>query len=145
MPKKKPTTGESRHGKIPDGWEAQGLQIPRALRAELREAAGEFGNGGVKIIGTAAIAIVMALEPEERSTLCKYVFQKTFETPEGLNKRRVLELLKMLLVEDDENTAPLVEPVWYVDKILDPEITPEPGKKWSDRHPKGKDERKQGG
>jgi len=39
----------------------------------------------------------------------------------------------------------MVEPVWYVDKIVDPELSPEPGKKWSDRHPDEKDERKKGG
>lgn len=133
MSKKKPTPSGTRHGKIPDGWEGQGLQIPKWLRTELREAAGEFGNGGVKVIGTAAIAIVMALEPEQRATLCRYVFQKTFNDPDGLNKKRVLELVKLMVNEGDENVAPLVEPVWYVDKIVDPELTPEPGKKASDR------------
>lgn len=145
MSKKRPKSGGNRHGKIPEGWEGQGLQIPKWLRAELRDAASEFGNGGVKVIGTAAIAFVMAMEPEQRATLFKYVFQKTFNSPTGLEKRRVLELVKMLLADADEHTVPIVEPVWFVDKIMDPELTPEPGKKQSDRERPGDGLRKQGG
>lgn len=145
MSKKKPVLGGSRHSKIPEGWEGQGLQIPKWLRAELRQAAGDFGNGGVKVIGTAAIAFIMAMEPSQRDTLCRYVFQKTFKSPHGLDKKRVLELVKMLLAEQDENSAIVVEPEWFVDKIMDPELTPEPGKKQSDKQRPDDGQRKQGG
>ncbi len=117
MAKKKPTERSNRHGKIPEGWEGQGLQIPKWLREELREAAGEFGNGGVKVIGTAALAIFMSLDSTDRDTICKYVFQKTFKSPEGLDKRRVLELMKMLINERDKNSTKIIEPIWSVDEV----------------------------
>lgn len=97
-----------------------------------------MGHGGVKTLGTVAIAILLAFEKDDLDVLCKYVRQKTWDSPEGLDKRRVLELVKILLNESGDS-IPIVEPVWYVDKIVDPEVSQPPGKKLSDKNkPKGK-------
>ena len=137
--------GGSRKGKVPEDWSKQGFQLPKHMMKRFRELSGEYGHGGVKILGTAAVSLLLALDEEDRNTLCKYVFQKTHRNADELEEKRVLELLKILLNERDEETAKMVEPVWYVDKIVDRELSPEPGKKWSDRHPDEKDERKKGG
>lgn len=130
MPKKKST---SRQGKIPEGWAGQGLQLPRDMVKIFREESGEFGHGGVKVLGTAAMAVLLALDPEDRRMLCNYVWQKTRRDPSSLEKGRVLELLKMLLLDNQDDVAPVIEPTWYVDKIVDPELSQPPGKKLSDK------------
>lgn len=132
MAKKKTT---SRQGKIPEGWAGQGLQLPRDMVKVFREESGDFGHGGVKVMGTAAMAVLLALDPEDRRTLCNYVWEKTRRDPGSLEKGRVLELLKMLLIDSqDDDVAPEVEPIWYVDKIVDPELSQPPGKKLSDKN-----------
>lgn len=117
MAKKKTT---SRHGKIPTGWAGQGLQIPKEWVKDFREESGRFGHGGVKVLGTAAIAIVLALDEEDRDTLCNYVWQKTRTDAADLDKARVLELLKVVLSKDVRD-IPVIEPTWIVDEMIDPD------------------------
>lgn len=143
---KKPTksSGGSRKGKVPEGWTQISFQVPSEIAKVFREVGASSGHGGGKLLGTAAIAFINSLDAGDRQLLMRYVKDKTWSDPKGLDPARVKALVQMILGEEDENTAPIVEPVWYVDKIADPELTPEPGKKWSDRQQKS-DDRKQGG
>jgi len=128
MAKSKSSGKSSRQGKIPTDWAGQGLQLPKAMGKEFRELSGEFGHGGVKILGTAAVSLLLAMDKEDRDTLCAYVFQKTYRSAGDLEAKRVLELFKYLLLEQDGNSAPIVEPQWVVDREEHERPTSEPGK-----------------
>ena len=95
----------------------QSVQLPRALGIEFREVAGEMGHGGVKILGTAAIAIVLGMSADDRKALCNYVWQKTRDDVDSLEKERVIELVRMILMNQEADIVPVIEPVWAVDEI----------------------------
>ncbi|PCI10405.1 hypothetical protein COB72_03380 [bacterium] len=140
--KKKASTSKkaTRHGQIRDDWTKIGIQLPKEMADDLRDAASSMGHGGVKLMATAAFSILLSLDEDSLQTVCSYVRQKTWDTSDGLKRERVLELVKVMITENDGD-VPIVEPIWFVDKILDPELTPPPGKKLSDKkRRKGRDE-----
>ena len=129
---------ETRHGKVPEGWMKQSFQLPKSLAMEFRDVGGEMGHGGIKILGTAAIAFIMSLDDKDKQIICNYVRQKTWSEPDAIEPSRIKELVRML-IDDKDDSAPIIEPVWFVDKIVDPELSQPPGKKLSDKKkPKGK-------
>lgn len=111
--------------------------MPNRHAKLFRDVGADIGYGGGKLLGTLAVAIANGLDAGTRKTLIKYVKQKTWEEPNKLQGRRVVELMRMLL-DEDQGSDPDIEPVWYVDKIVDPELSPEPGNKLSDK--KGRDD-----
>jgi hypothetical protein len=56
----------------------QGLQVPRDLGATFRVAASSLGPGGVKILGTAAVALVLGLPDAVRERLCRAVVEHSW-------------------------------------------------------------------
>lgn len=151
MTKKSSNTGQSsRHGRVPDGWIKQNIQLPEKLGKEFRQEAGGRQHGGVKLLGTAAIAFIMSLEPDERLVLMKFVQMNTWGSPDALDRQKLKRLVLRLIDESGASAGPTPkvdadDAEWYVDRILDPELTPEPGKKQSDRINRESDGRKNSG
>lgn len=125
--------GESRQGKMKQGWVKQATQVPKSLGDKFKEAASIQGGGGVKMLSTVALAIVTEMPDDYRKALVRYTAQKTVFSPEELEPKDLWEFLRHMIAKDLYGTDEIKRADWYIDRILDPELTPEPGKKASDK------------
>lgn len=124
-------------GQMPDGWQRQGLQVPEAVGEKFKMQASKAGVGGIKALGTAALALITEMPDEFRYALMRRAGNYTWPDPRELNPRDMWTMLVSLILQDAKLLDPKSEDVqdrvnWYIDKIMDPELTPEPGRKRSD-------------
>lgn len=131
-------------GRVPDGWRRQGLQVPTRVATKFQAQSSKAGVGGIKVLGTAALAIITEMPDDMRFALMRRVAQQTWPDADEFVPKDIWRLLIALVVAESgivDNKAPDAEERirWYVDRILDPELTPPPGEKASDRR-KGKRE-----
>jgi hypothetical protein len=130
----------SKHSKSVDGWAKVGIQLPDAIADRFKELASEAGLGGSKFLITTAVSILIAMPEADRDALVRYVMQKTYKRPEGLQPEELLDFLKFIMrAREAEPTKN--DPKWEVMYIVDPELTPQPGQKASDRERKSREER----
>lgn len=129
-----------RHGKMRDGWVRQAAQIPKGLGARFRDLAAQQGSGGVKSLTTIGLALVTEMPPEYRAALVRYLAQKTVIDPDGVKPGELYTFLRQMILED-ERTPDSGGARWYIDRILDPELTPPPGEKASDRKKANREKR----
>lgn len=115
----------SRDPYLPPGWTRQMMQLPTTLASILRGAVAEEGYGGVKAIGTAAVAMYLGAPPAVREALMEYVLLSTRRDPNNVDIDRAWAVV--------EQTIRAGSQTHRVDRILDPEVTPRPGAKASDR------------
>lgn len=103
----------------------------------------------VKLMGTAAMGVFLGMPEETRSRFLLEVTRASFETKmEDIGERGYYDLMIRAMVATGEldrvlrdaglemreaQPQPEHEPSWYVSRILDPEVTPLPGQKQSDR------------
>jgi hypothetical protein len=93
----------------------QSFQIPEGMAKEFRQIGGQMGHGGIKVLGTAAIAFILSLDENGQRILAEYVRHQTWKDSSELDPEKINELVKMLL-DDESDAIPLIEPVWRVDK-----------------------------
>lgn len=94
---------ESRHGKIPDGWIKQGLQLPKSVADEFKHHAEAFGGGGVKFLGTVAIDLINKMPEECRTALATIAYRTTWPDPNTHDPDEVWsELLRQMHPIDAE-------------------------------------------
>lgn len=129
----------SRHGLPADGWTKFSTQLPKDMAEQFRALAASSGSGGSKILTTVAISIVLSMKPEDRDALARYVVQRTWGGTKTFEPKSVYEGLKAMIRQQEGGEPAGKGDRWYVDRILDPEVTPEPGKKRSDRKTRRED------
>lgn len=117
------------------GWVRQAAQIPAGLAKRFRALADTQGGGGVKSLTTIGLSLVVDMPEEYRDALVRYLAQKTVLNSDGTKPGEMYAFWRQMVLHDqaaakgdDERDAK-----WYIDRILDPELTPEPGKKASDK------------
>ena len=126
--------GESeRQGRLPAGWQQQGLSLPISLRKTLAAEARSKGQGGIKLIGTAAIGAILGIPEGSRHRFLMKITELSWK--KDLADIEPAEYFRILMesLEEDIFAEDSSEPMWEVTRILDPELTPPPGKKQSDR------------
>lgn len=122
---------ESRHGRPADGWVKLGIQLPENIAEPFRQLASQAGLGGSKTLMTVAVGLLVALPEADRDALARYVIQQTYRRPDGLNPDELLSFLAHIIQSRPKPAHP--DPRWEVLYIADPELTPPPGQKASDR------------
>jgi hypothetical protein len=121
---------ESRHGQYAPGWTKQGLTIPVGLRKMLAAEANRHASTPVKLIGTAALSLYLGMPEYARTNFVMAIHRATFDKRlEDITPEQFFEMF-MEAVSSSEGSS---EPEWEVVRILDPELTPPPGEKQSDR------------
>lgn len=118
-----------------DGWIKQATQVPRGLADRFKQQSQAQGGGGIKVLSTVALAIASEMPEEYRRALVRYTVQKTVYDPSDLNPADLWKFLEQMVIHDHLHKAAREEQSakWYIDRILDPELTQEPGKKPSDK------------
>lgn len=127
----------NRQGRPAPGWVQQSIQIPEAMREEFRAEAGRIPGHGVKMLGTLAVGLYLGLPDEIQRRMYHWLNDRLYKDggEPKLTARQVLEAFVAISEEIDSQSVQTGEHV--LTRILDPELTPEPGKKASDR--KGRD------
>jgi hypothetical protein len=79
----------------------QGLQGPRALVDTFRVAASTMGPGGVKVLGTAAMALILGAPDSARDALCREVASRMWGPgdPDSVTPELGWEVFSAQLVE----------------------------------------------
>lgn len=111
-------------------WLQQNLQVPRDLALLLRAEADRVGAGGVKISGTAALVSYLALPSHVREALNLWVTIALRRSPDLITPEGAKQVLAAAVENPGADFSGTAE--WFVNRILDPEVTPEPGRKKSD-------------
>lgn len=125
-------------------WARQSLQLPPGVMNQFRDvAADQAGWGGVQVMGTAAIALLVGMPKDLRDAVCEYVAAKTWKGGDQVDVQeawRVFIEAMRLQVDESLKTHPgepsmeaVNAPRWFISRILDPEVTPPPGQKASDK------------
>lgn len=133
-PKNSPNDEDRRYRQyvsLPTGWTRQSIQLPIAISETMRVAAQSEGYGAHKLLGTAAVSVLLGMPKEVRDSIIDYVSLTTRRDPTALDPREVWEKLVQLLTARGE-----AKYEHFVDRILDPELTPVPGEKKSDKQSK---------
>ena len=127
---KRPKSETRAEDRLASGWTRQGIQLPMDIGKFFRAVAADQGSvAGIKTLGTAAIALILGMPKEQRDAICRYVAQANWGDPNQLiTPEKIWEIFResfgLREGEDGE---------WYIDRILDPEVTPPPGQKASDK------------
>lgn len=124
---------EKKHVKSAGGWAKLGIQLPDHIAEQFRDLAAEAGLGGSKTLMTAAVAILVAMPEADRDALVRFVIQKTYKRSDALDPEDVLNFFRFMNRPHQESAEVKGDPRWEVLYIADPELTPEPGNKASDR------------
>jgi hypothetical protein len=98
---------ETRHGKIPQGWTKQGLQVPKHVADEFKHHAEHFGGGGVKFLGTVALDLINQMPDECRERLASIAYKTTWPDPLKHDPKAVWrELVRVIadLLKEAEQT-----------------------------------------
>ncbi len=119
-----------------DDWDRLALQVPAALVKQFRELAHtEERQRGVKLAGTAAVALWVGLPGTVRASLLDWASRverdpKLAESPEAA--AMVFATILRSLIElrgadapaeaDADQSQPPEDTGWFVDRILDPQI-----------------------
>lgn len=118
--------------RLPAGWSRQGLQVPTHLANAFRQTSALHGAGGVKVQGTLAVALLLGLPDDVRAALFRYIALESMVKPGDIDPDKVWGVLaKAMRRRADAGGAESDE--WYIDRILDPELTPPPGEKATDK------------
>lgn len=117
-----------------DDWDRLALQVPAALVKQFRELAHtEERQRGVKLAGTAAVALWVGLPGTVRASLLDWASRverdpKLAESPEAAAMvfatilRSLIELRGAPAQADADQPQPPEDTGWFVDRILDPQI-----------------------
>ncbi|MBL0920727.1 MAG: hypothetical protein IBJ10_01220 [Phycisphaerales bacterium] len=135
MAKSKATPGKGEDA----AWWQQGLTVPRDLAKVFKAEAETAGPGGFKAVGSAAIALYLGAPPHVREALALFVTIVSRKDPQLVTPEAVWHVFEAAMAQSDVNINFSAE--WFVNRILDPEVTPAPGQKASDRE-RGKNGRK---
>lgn len=130
--------GDNRHGMMRDGWVRQAAQIPAGLSKRFKQVASKQGGGSVKSLTTIGLSLVTDMPSDYRLALTRYLAQRTVVDPDGVREGDLFEFLRQMIIQDERSGGGSADrgAKWYIDKILDPELTLPPEKKPSDRTPK---------
>lgn len=114
----------------PSGWVQQNVQIPRVLRDMFREDASSK-SFGVKRMGTGALALFLGLPDEAQEAILRWIDLVSPEHPEDITPENAWRVFSAAMSAAPRNTRDPTQ--WFIDRFLDPEVTPPPGQKASDR------------
>lgn len=121
---------ESRTQGVAKGWIKESIQIPVQISDNLSIASQREGHGSKKILCTIAIALMLGLPDDIRKRLYDYIIVRA-RAPYGIDPDDLWKELVSVIAEEPDV-------VYYVSRILDPEVTPEPGEKASDQSCEGR-------
>lgn len=110
---------------LPPGWNRQQLTVPTALAHEFRGLSAAEGYGGAKNLGTAALALFCGLPDRAKEALVEWVILQIRRDPARVTPGGAWEVVVESLRDGETGE-------WYLDRVLDPEVTPRPGAKASD-------------
>jgi len=131
---------EPSKGSDDQGWARQQLQIPEDLRKILVAESKYRGQGSIKILGTLAIGVLLGMSQSARDKAYLAVTRASWGEAHDLTPEKVFEIF-MQAIEETQRENPESgdhEPLFEVTRILDPELTPKPGEKQSDREQSSK-------
>ncbi|GIK18648.1 MAG: hypothetical protein BroJett004_08120 [Planctomycetota bacterium] len=111
--------------RLPRGWTRQQMTLPTALATEFRGASEAAGYGAGKLLGTAAVAVFLGLPDHARIALVDWVMTTSWKAPQAVRPEEAWKVVVNALREPDGR--------WYLDRVLDPEVTPRPGEKASEK------------
>ncbi len=112
---------------LPSGWTRQGVQAPINVTKLFKAAGAREGHGGVKWLGTLGLALVAGAPHRVRDELVEFIWLKGRHSPNDVKPSDVWDRLVELVRAQDEGGE------WYIDRIIDPEVSPKPGEKASDK------------
>lgn len=98
--KKSGSQAGSRHGKMPEGWRQQSLQIPDEFHEAFRGEAARWGQSSVKILGTVAVGLLMGMPEDARREFYFWMLRILHDPDQSLSARAVFEKLLDLLAID---------------------------------------------
>lgn len=131
------------NNRMESGYAPQTLQVPAHIAKAFRDDVSRRGAGSVKVAGTTALAIYMALPEPVRTDLFMYVYRLSWEGAESITPDAVVARLRVLLgdswgkadrgslvrevplLKDDGKPPepPLPNPeTHFVDRIIDPAV-----------------------
>ncbi len=114
-------------------WVQQGLLLPRTLREMLRQDAGAK-TLGIKRIGTAAIALYLGAPEHVQAAMLRWIDITANDHPDDITPEHAWEVFRAAIASDAARSVESEGPSrWFVDRLLDPEISLPPGEKPSDR------------
>lgn len=114
------------------GWAQQNIQMPRDLVKIFRAESAQRQPHGVKVNGTAAVALFLGLPDELRERLAHWVLTTSWSNPDGVTPEGAMTVFAEALAEPDDGGH-------YIDRILDPSLL-----KRARENPGGEDGRKAG-
>lgn len=79
---------------IPAGWTRKNLTLPERVAKDFEQISSELPHSGIKIAGTAAMALFCALPKEQRDTLIDLVNAQTFRDPNSIDVSSVVLIPK---------------------------------------------------
>lgn len=98
-----------------DGWERQGVTIPKQVWAALRGLAGKRGHGSMKVITTAGLSVVAGMPEHARERLLRWIAITEWDHgPAALTPEAVWQQLLEVIREDIGN-ARVIGPVERVE------------------------------
>lgn len=91
---------------VPDGWTRLFLQVPIGIAKTLQTAARREGPGGMKLLGTTAVATFLGLPEPIRAQLIDYVAHATRRDPAGADPAEAMRILLDGLAELQQHERP---------------------------------------
>lgn len=107
-------------------WRSVGIQLPSALAESFRQVANnEEPQRGIKLLGAAGIALILALPPEVRSFLRDWAADLERRPHLAGDLKSLLEGVVLAIHDAAERRAHGTEQIskdaeWFLDRILDP-------------------------
>lgn len=120
-------------GDADQGWSRQQMQIPEDLRKIFAAESRYRGQGSIKILGALAVGALLGMPSKARDLAYLKVTQASWGDGKHLTPERVFEFFMQSIEEAQQDDAEVETSKWEVTRILDPELTPPPGSKQSDR------------
>eukprot|EP00392_Amoebophrya_sp_AT5.2_P016169 g16414.t1 len=120
-------------GDADQGWSRQQMQIPEDLRKIFAAESRYRGQGSVKILGALAVGALLGMPAKARDRAYLKVTRASWGDGKELTPERVFEFFMQSIEEAQEEDEQTSGTLWEVTRILDPELTPPPGEKLSDR------------
>lgn len=133
----------TKFGGRPAGWKRIAFDVPEGMAAKFEAARQRMPTDSVKLLGTAAVGTFVTLPEATQEALYEWAHHNELR-PDRIDYGKVMALLLRMLHDmgaDDlppTESAPKSSPedraiTHYVSRILDPEVTPPPGEKRSDK------------
>lgn len=121
-----------------EGWSRQAMQIPEGMASRFTAEATKFGPQSVKLLGTAAVGMLLGMPPAIREDLYLWLTRRLWRSEDPLTPEEVWTQLCAMIEEKNRAGPPASkrqgqdEQSHFVSRILSPEVSLPP-----DRRPNG--------